>query len=338
MKSALLFSTFYQVNPYPFLFEKILKAEGWTVQTEHSLPIPKTANPDVVFLSWFEEYPLFVPGGGVFSKVMRSISRTAQAFAFLLSLRLRRIPIIFIQHNVKSQSDSALKRLFVVSLINFLKSISTAIVVHSAADEFSKELKYEYIPHPLYPTRGLAPNAKLGANPTALVFGRIQESKKLDQLINEWPDLMPLEIFGWGWDQNLLKRMRDAANDKPVKIVEERLSEDELDKLLRTSDVLVVPRDGEDAIVSGTFFHGISYGCLVIARHSAAMHAISTVYPFLYTFTDAESLQNCLEKAQLEIEKGLTRQTVIESAAKTFGDKVVGHHLNLLINSCLQSK
>lgn len=313
-----LFTPFYEENPYQEMYEEALQSEEIVV-CRHKDPIPFSPlslrailnQVDVIHLHWLHPFFLFgskrwfydVPG----SKV---ISILAAAF-FILQiylLSLTSIKIIWTVHNITNHENRYLKidrwvNNSVAKYVDYVqawddtteKAIQTRFNIPSA--------RIVKIPHgnytPRYNDRGsVSKEIPLDVSSFSRVFfhfGMVRPYKNVPQLIQTFDEVASDEdcllIAGNPIDDVMRMNVEQAASDCDNVLLDLRyIPDEEVPSYFERADVCVFPY--EDIFNSGSVLLAMTFGKPVIAPKKGSIPSVLHDKNYLY-----EDLENALIKA-----------------------------------------
>jgi glycosyltransferase involved in cell wall biosynthesis len=213
---------------------------------------------DVVIFNWLEN---------------RVVSRATRRVAFagvlrlavqVLLIRLVARRIVFVRHNLYPHRTAAGSVALAQKLIDQYERCFDVTFVHSgdASALQAGAGRRHYLPHPLYRrTTPLEPGAvriRLGLPQRYfVVFGRIVPYKRIEQLMDRFPENHTLVICGEVGDEPYSRMLADRAREH-VLYRPGLLSEEEAQALVLGAQGVVVGHAEPNMIVSGTFFYAVS--------------------------------------------------------------------------------
>lgn len=315
----ILLYQFWKGNAYSERMAEILRGMGHDV-VPAARPGPllwARIRPDCLWLNTPERYA--VSGHG------RSI-RPLRLLALLLALlvmKARRVLVVSVEHNWAVHDAGAKVSWIGVKLMALVRKIADIRMAHAdvgAGDGGN----CHYVPHPLYRLHpAVALPEAFSPEVRCMILGRIAPYKRLEDTLRWWPADVPLLIAGACSNEAYVEQLKAIVSGKNVRFRIGRLSSEELDSLLAGHDIVVVPHGESSNIVSGTFFHAVSAGCLVLGRQAKYLASIAgSGFPHLAVYGSEPEIRAAL--AQLRDAAGrISRGQVLRDAQALFGDAVV---------------
>lgn len=209
-------------------------------------------------LNWFE------------SKVSHSrvpVAGFIKCVVMLLGLKLICSGIVWVKHNHQPHDAKSKLTLLLSRWLEALMSrVCTEIITHDTVPNLNSKV----VPHPLYlrhPLKTEQPNRDIDF----LIFGQVKRYKNLTALLNVWPTTVPLYLVGKSESDTLTKELNKVIEDRSlyVKWDNRFIPDDELNTLLQRTKFAIFPHSEDSMIVSGAFYHAISYGCNVLMSDNA---------------------------------------------------------------------
>ena len=203
-----------------------------------------------------------------------------KAVLALVLLKLRSRKIIWVRHNFWPL-DLPKQFLQQRILLFFLDRLSTVTVTHRKVDRFESVV----VPHPLYTEDDLPASVR---DIEYLYFGVIKQYKGLDTLLEVWPKERRLVIAGAVRDEQLYAPLqeRSRARGLSVDFIGRFLPDAELDALLLRTKYVVLPHQDDAMIVTGAFYHAVSFGANVVARNGDFGRAVARDFNFVNLFDE----------------------------------------------------
>lgn len=142
------------------------------------------------------------------------------------------------------------------------------------------------------------------------------------------------KVSGEQYRESLETMVEELGIENNVRFVNKYLTEEEIVRYLKLSDIYLTPYLGKDQAVSGTLAYAFGYGRVIVSTpYSYAQEMLSQGRGLLAKFRDSESIANCIqyvldhpeEKRQMErmtLETGKTMmwQSVAEQYKNSFSD------------------
>lgn len=189
-------------------------------------------NPDIVIMPWWISFwfPMYL--------------------FFFTRLKLNKIKILLICHNVYEHENNFLKKL--ISAITI--SLSDHILVHSASERSKIRIKQQTKTlvhlHPIYKFKGIGtPTQKTSEDNKllkVLFFGFVRKYKGLDLLLKALSilkdDAIHVTIAGEFWDdKDEYLRLAELSKPSTIKIIDRYIPNEEVKQLFDECDVVVLP-------------------------------------------------------------------------------------------------
>lgn len=248
-------------------------------------------------------------------------------FVYILFFKLAATKTVYVRHNVYPHDIPSRQSKTARKIIDFAERLFDKKVSHSGhlVDE-----GYFYVPHPLYDTHtGLLTAKADDRQDYYLVFGRIARYKQLHKLIDNWPQSEKLLIAGPASDSAYVEELKTRAQGLDIEFDIRFLPNQDVDAIMSHASAIILSHAGDEMIVSGSFFHAISYGLPVIASEQAFLCWLKQDMQFsgLTLFSSMEALAALL-KAPITTSK----QAVLNESDRLFGEQVVQASLTSLLN------
>ncbi|QJR80191.1 hypothetical protein CA267_005075 [Alteromonas pelagimontana] len=233
---------------------------------------------NTVVLNWYEDQPYRKGLGGA-----KRLLFVIGFFISILSLRLFSNNIQWVRHNFKPHNTAGKPLLFRFTL-RLLSAVTDQVVTLEATDKFDSSV----VKHPLYKNEGQLYQyiAALGSgarNIEYLYFGSIKPYKRLDALLNVWPQPLPLKIMGFCSDKSYTQQLHEivAARRLSVDWVNEFVEDAALEEAVATSRFVIMAHDDDAMISSGTFYMALSLGANILCFDSAFARLKSKEFSFV---------------------------------------------------------
>ncbi|WP_254700758.1 hypothetical protein [Paraglaciecola mesophila] len=195
---------------------------------------------------------------------------------------------------------------------------SDDIVTHRAIEEFRSVV----IPHPLY--------KKTDSNTVApfdyFIFGNVKPYKNIPMILRNWAPDRELKIIGKCKNEALTNEINTLIKSGLPKVsYENRFMEvEELNELLSSVTFAILGHEEDAMIVSGTFYHAISYGANVILMDSEYGRSVKEEFPLVHL------VANFGDEA-LSALTPFPREDIIALANHTYADSVIAQQWHNLI-------
>ena len=224
----------------------------------------------IIILGWFENGVLDSNGAPSFFRLLFRLIA-------IVYLRIFVGRVIFIRHNNYPHATkyNVSRAKFFVDILEMASSRS---IVH--CPEIKKKNR-RYVPHPLYFSERIVGTR----NDYFIFFGRISRYKEIDVLMREFPTTKKLMIAGIVDDEAYVDELSVLIKENII-LMPGMLDKNQARELVSNSAGLIVPNSGDDMIVSGSFFFGISCGVPVYAVNSPFFSWIEQQAPSLCVIAD----------------------------------------------------
>lgn len=314
-------------NSYVFSMQKALASLGYDVKhikLRDSLRLQ--GRRDLLFINWIEESAK-KNGRFMFSKSLLVVIS-------LIVARLRWKKIIYVKHNNYSHDSGTTDKIISSFLIRFSSLLSDRTIVHSP---HLRSSSLHYVPHPLYEISDLEemPHeaSKLIDSEFYFIFGKIKPYKGIEKVIHHWPKNRTLVVAGPTSNGEYLNQIRSIVEernlDNQVLFIPRRLSEAEVSWLMSRCKASILAHQGPEMIVSGAFFHAVTYGTSVLSTRSDFLRSLveNNIFSDINFIDNWNNLPTYLDKL------GESGADIREDALKAFGRENVLAHLELAIGS-----
>lgn len=205
-----------------------------------------------------------------------------QSIAKIAFGRLAAKRFIWVRHNLEPHNGEKKSKLYRLVLWILEK---TSEIKCSHAEYMDG---YHYIPHPLYASSA-ASCSQLERDKKFVYFGHIARYKKLDELLNSWPVEEKLELHGKCYDTQLADELRKIIELRKLQVITcfEFLTEVQLEDLLLRTQYLILPHGAGSMIVSGAFYHAISFGTNILISDNLFGQELARRHPFCHSYQAA---------------------------------------------------
>lgn len=260
-------------NKYIDLCVNVYNQLGYKVEPLKNILNFKSNSDGICLLNWIEDRIGYTKRGQWFELF--------RCLLILLWVKLKTKQMIWVRHNVKPH-ELPIASLPYNILIKALYLLADDVVIHSENDKIKRT---QIVPHPLYIELNNV-NLHQIKDIDYLYFGVIKKYKALDVLLNEWPKDKRLVITGRCDDFNLECLLNSIIKNRNLDVIwiNEFLNTDVLNSYISRAKFVVLPHLDQAMIVSGAFYHAVSYGSNVIIRNGVfanqliKKHSFVTVY------------------------------------------------------------
>ncbi|WP_018982685.1 glycosyltransferase family protein [Salinimonas chungwhensis] len=297
--------------------KSVLSRQGFSIlplKELYSLNNFKKREKNSVLLNWYEDQP--------FRQGLSGIRRILFIIGFLLSLlamRLFSYRIIWLRHNFKPHNLQKTNRLYRL-IIWLMHKISHEIVTLERVTAISTQT----VRHPLYKSdialqEFKEDSASHPRNTEFLYFGVIKPYKRLDALLNAWPEMQPLKIMGKCADADHTRLLHEIIARRGLAVSWQNafIEQDALESAVADSRFVIIPHEDGAMISSGTFYMALSLGANVLCFDSAFGRAKSKEFNFVHVL-NADNLQEQLSELNYT-----DSEQVINQAMQRYGEREV---------------
>ncbi|MDO6838790.1 hypothetical protein Q4602_04885 [Paraglaciecola chathamensis] len=307
-KNICIFPKFQGDNEYLLNLYLILKSQFTDVKFVALSPktmlknLLKGRRADVLILNWLEDYPCLKKG------FLGEAQETLRVILGMLIASLYYRKIIWVRHNYKPHLTHS-KFCYSV-LCGAIRLFSAQTVTHRSVREFSSQV----IPHPLY--------KKTDANTVApfdyFIFGNVKPYKNIPMILRNWAPGKELKIIGKCKEEALSNEINRLIKSGLPKVSYENrfLDVEELNGLLSSVTFVILGHEEDSMIVSGTFYHAISFGANVILKDSEYGRSVKEEFPLVHL------VANFRDEA-LSALTPFPREDIIALANRTYADSVI---------------
>lgn len=266
---------------------------------------------DVAVINWLEnnlrssKNKLFVVG-------------VLKFFVYILFFKLIAKKTVYVRHNVYPHNMPSKHAAMTKKIVDFAETLFDRKVAHSG---HLIKAGYHYIPHPLYHTNNEFSQIKQEeAQSYYLIFGRVERYKRIHTLIEHWPHTEKLVIAGPASDNDYMNELVSKAAQRNIEFDIRFIPNQVVDALMANAKAVILSHAGDEMIVSGSFFHAISYGVPVIASSQPFLNWLNHDVGFsgLTVFNSMNEFDDLLKQAQTS-----SRINVLTEAETLFGEAAV---------------
>lgn len=220
---------------------------------------------DVLHVQW----PEYIFRG---STPVKALVKAVPGFALLLRLWIFGVPVVATVHNLEAHERAGLLERIQVGLLARL----TTVNIYLNESELNDMSSGVVVLHGDYPSHTSRPRTR-GRNSTqALFFGQVRPYKGVEDLIRAAGEHegLDLEIAGLALDAAYAESLRrSASGDTSVRLSFGHLGDEELDDLIRTADLVVLPY--KKMYNSGAVLLALGNGTPVLIPRSGATSALA---------------------------------------------------------------
>lgn len=260
---------------------------------------------ELLILNWFEDRI----GGS-----KRPYMALLKSMLFLVVLRIKFRKVVWVRHNIFPHSKYVKSHHEI--LIWLLHRLSDKSVVHRHG--LSKE--YHYVSHPLYKSEVVPAKNK---DIDYLYFGAIKGYKGLVELLKRWPSSESLCMLGRSNDPELTSTICGVINQRKLDVNWDNsfVQYDRLCQYIARSKYVILPHNSDSMLVSGAFYHAVSFGASVLMRR------VPMYTEYFSQFRGVYDLDDFLLNKSLSIGSGTVEPLVY------FSDESVAEQWRLIFES-----
>ncbi|WP_165393198.1 glycosyltransferase [Rivibacter subsaxonicus] len=237
----------------------------------------------LVTIHWLEGRPFRSTGRGL------SLTGVPTVACYVLLMLIMPARTAYFIHNHSVHDATGVWKRLSVGVIALLARVARVRVVHdpSACDAYAAS----YLPHPLYwDAPDARPPVRRSSEPGHLrvtVLGRIRPYKRIDELLEHWPQDMPLLVAGrCAPDDELQLRAIIARRglEPSVRLDCGFVDDEAFSAFLDQTDVLLLPHAPGSMLVSGAFFEAFGRVPLIVARGSPFMRLMAEQHSNVHVY------------------------------------------------------
>ncbi|ORT49385.1 hypothetical protein ST37_13315 [Vibrio sp. qd031] len=280
-----------------------------SISTALAKPFSLKRRNTVAILNWFE------------SKVSHSrapVLGFIKCVAILLYLKLICSTIVWVKHNHKPHdSQDALAKRLTAWITYLLSHLSTNTITHDRVEDVNSIV----VPHPLYLREPyIEHNHRRDID--FLIFGQVKKYKNLTSLFEIWPQSIALTLVGKAESQELRDELNSVIQRRNLNIIwdDRFIPDEELNALLQRTRYAILPHSEDSMIVSGAFYHAITYGCNLLMSDNAFARNMADKHPFCHLLLRGEPLEPQLNHA---LQASVCANQLIEQAYECYSDQQV---------------
>lgn len=281
------------VNAYTNRMKSILSVYGEVRRIDKKSFLSKifTLNfKDVIVVNWLENMMIDKHGN-------INLVNVFKLFAIFLCFRMVFKKFIYVRHNHYPHSCNLQSAKKAKKILDFLEKLPHSTVVHSEVEVTESR---KYIPHPLYTVASTTP---VDANlKRFVIFGSISKYKKIENVINKFPNDLSLLIMGKCSDIDYLVELKMLiAQKNNVELLSEFVSDEKAQELINSSAGMLITHNDDDMIVSGSFFYAMSIHSRVYALSTPFFNWAQEILGegYVKVYSDIDTMLCDLKKYQL---------------------------------------
>jgi beta-1,4-mannosyltransferase len=271
----------------------------------------------VVVLNWIEDW--------MFAGRRPKPIAFALLLTYLLTARIGARRLIWVRHNILpnvANNAPAYRR----AAIRLLGMLANAVVTHRPLPD----LKTTFVPHPLYIDRVEDSGSDGPRDIEYLVFGHFRPSKSVDRLLQYWPPSIPLVLAGKSKNAEFASSLSRMMADRGMTVTwDDRLMPvEDLAGYLRRARFVVIVNNWDSVIVSGAFYHALSFGANVIMSDGAFPRFAAEALPFINLFPDESGIEQAISAAA-----AIPPAAVVRAALDANGIESCARHWQSMLGS-----
>lgn len=246
-------------------------------------------------------------------------------FVYIVYFKIAAKKTVYVRHNMTPHDMPRRHAKISRKIIDFALRFFDKKVAHSGHLEGED---YFYIPHPLYDTRVDATVINDNSEDAYyLVFGRVERYKQIDAILANWPDNEKLLIAGPASDHDYVSELLKMAKGRNINFDIRFLPDDDVSTIMSEAKAIILAHDASEMIVSGSFFHAISYGVPVIASNQSFLNWLKDHKDFsgLALFNSVQELAEVIRQPNVP-----NKNIILSESACLFGDSAVQSNLRQL--------
>lgn len=248
-------------------------------------------------------------------------------YVYILYFKLAARKTIYIRHNFYPHDMPQKQAWLAKKIVDFTQQLLDRKVAHSG---HLRHEGYQYISHPLYERdRGPATAQQSDEPAYFLIFGRIERYKQIHSIIDHWPDKERLLIVGPASDEAYVKELMASAEGRNIEFDIRFVPNEEVDAIMSNAKAIILSHAGDEMIVSGSFFHAISYGVPVIASRQPFLNWLKRDIGF-----SGLKLYGKLQEFEMVLNEpgNVNKEMILSESASLFGEQIVQHQWRSLLN------
>jgi hypothetical protein len=263
----------------------------------------------VAILNWFE------------SKVSHSrfpLLGFLKSVLILFYLKLTCSKVIWVKHNHKPHdAKGSLAKKLTEYIEQLMQGVCNPILTHDKV----AGLESVVVPHPLYLRHPIS-NPEVQRDIEFLIFGQVKRYKNLSALFNIWPASVPLKLVGKSESDSLRQELLGIIKERGLAVSwdDRFIPDEELNALLQRTQFAILPHSEDSMIVSGAFYHSITFGCNVLMADNAFARNMQARHSFCHILETGQEIVGQLNKA---LHSTQSSTDIITQAFDFYSDKRV---------------
>lgn len=257
---------------------------------------------DAVWFNWFENFP------GSAKKLLKEL---IIKILLIQSLKRKKIKIYTVFHN-KQPHDSKNPKVNLWFYKYLLKKSDKIIILSEESKKHIKALigeealtKTVKVSHPAYPIQKKEYDIKKPF--TVLFFGLLRPYKNIENIFRLAKDNPKINfiIAGKPLDENYKNELIEASKGiKNIQLIPEFQNDDNIEKLIEESSVVILPYNIESSLNSGVLFYAFSKGINAIVPEIASVKEFENKeLIYYYNYSSPEENHNKLSEALIKAYK-----------------------------------
>lgn len=245
-------------------------------------------NSNVGVINWLEDR--------VVGSAWKSLLQFLVALLVILFMKASSKRIVYVKHNYKPHKPQTknTERLYKI-LVKMLHIYSDVSCNHLKDLSLGWKCESIYISHPLY-LRNM-PKSSKERDIDYLIFGRIDEYKGVTGLLEHWPKDKCLFLMGKTSSDRLEFQIKEIISRRSLDVSwqNEFISDKDLNEMLCRTKFVILSHVEGSMLVSGAFYHAISFGVNVIGISNNFIEENSRKFSFVNNVSLDNLSQNLTE-------------------------------------------
>jgi len=266
-------------NSYINIHKSIWKSGGFDIYgIKSGYKKIVTRKNNIGIINWLEDR--------VIGSTFEALVQFFVALSVLILMRCLCKKLVYVKHNYrphKYQSHNA-KRLHKI-LVGIIDRACDVSCNHLKNLSLSNRKESRYVSHPLYLRH--EPLDDKERNIDYLVFGRIDEYKGIVELLNYWPKDKLLYLMGKASSEQLKHKINDVIVRRGLNVIwkNKYISDADLNQMLLKTKYVILSHMEGSMLVSGAFYHAISFGVNVVGISNNFIEENAKKFPFVHNFS-----------------------------------------------------